>query len=50
MTIDQPNRPAKSKEEAIAELRKEAETQFSPEAVEVLADIVIKEKKSPQEE
>ncbi len=48
MTIDLPNRPARSKEEAIDELRKEAETQFSPDAVEVLADIVAKEKKEDQ--
>ena len=45
MTVDLPNRPAKSSEEAIEELRAEAETQFSPDAVEVLADVVSKQKK-----
>lgn len=45
MTVDLPNRPAKSPEEAIDELRQEAETQFSPDAVEVLADVVSKQKK-----
>ena len=50
MTVDLPNRPAKSKEEAIEELRKAAETQFSPDAVEVLADVVAKEKKQTQPE
>lgn len=43
MTVDFANRPAMSKEDAIEELRKEAETQFSPEAVEVLADVIAKE-------
>ena len=45
MTVDLPNRPAKTREEAIEELRAEAETQFSPDAVEVLADVVSKQKK-----
>lgn len=48
MTVDLPNRPAKSKDEAIDELRREAETQFSPDAVEVLADIIAKEKQADQ--
>lgn len=43
MTTDLPNRPAFSNEEALAELRSEAETQFSPEAVDVLADLIAKE-------
>jgi putative nucleotidyltransferase with HDIG domain len=43
MTTDLPNRPAMSNEEAIIELRKEAETQFSAEAVEVLADLIAKD-------
>ncbi len=45
MTIDQPNRPARSNEEAIDELRREAETQFSPEAVETLAEVISKQKR-----
>jgi len=53
MTTDLPNRPALSNEDALAELRSEAETQFSPEAVEVLADLITKEaqeaKKGSQE-
>ncbi|HMN59529.1 MAG TPA: HD domain-containing protein [Anaerolinea sp.] len=48
MTTDLPNRPALSNEDALAELRSEAETQFSPEAVEVLADMLAKEAQEAQ--
>jgi HD-GYP domain-containing protein (c-di-GMP phosphodiesterase class II) len=44
MTIDLPNRPAMSPDEALNDIQKASETQFSPEAVEALADVVAKEK------
>jgi putative nucleotidyltransferase with HDIG domain len=42
MTVDLPNRPAKSSEEALSAIREAAETQFNPEAVEALGSIVKK--------
>jgi len=43
MTTDRPYRKAKSREEAIEELRRRAGTQFDPQVVEVFLELVVGE-------
>jgi HD-GYP domain-containing protein (c-di-GMP phosphodiesterase class II) len=40
MLVEMPQRPAMSKEEALHELRRNAGTQFNPEAIELLETVL----------